>query len=116
MIAIVFHGIIIVVYGPGDLSKLVFDGKYKVGAREFYTEKHGNEMFVYYPINEQEYYQSNKVDDDITLCKHGKKYSAEMAKNMKSLSNGMPIVANVCYEQTFIMQDVVKNANIAGDF
>eukprot|EP00351_Strombidinopsis_sp_SopsisLIS2011_P003145 CAMPEP_0116883634 /NCGR_PEP_ID=MMETSP0463-20121206/16183_1 /TAXON_ID=181622 /ORGANISM="Strombidinopsis sp, Strain SopsisLIS2011" /LENGTH=61 /DNA_ID=CAMNT_0004538649 /DNA_START=193 /DNA_END=378 /DNA_ORIENTATION=- len=51
MVSLVGHGVLVWIYGPGDMSKLTFDGPYKVGAREFFTAKHSNDMIVYYPID-----------------------------------------------------------------
>jgi hypothetical protein len=50
-----FNAWMIYAFGEGDLSKLVFTGPYKVGYKEFRTKVFGNEVSVFYPIDDAEY-------------------------------------------------------------
>ncbi len=43
------------VMGPGDFSKLKFDGPYKVGVRYFHFSGKDVDAMCYYPIDEDEY-------------------------------------------------------------
>jgi hypothetical protein len=56
------------------MDKLIFTGPYKVGYKEFRTKVYGNEVSVFYPIDDVEY--SSKKDlagSKPTLIRHGMK-------------------------------------------
>jgi hypothetical protein len=50
-----FNSWMLYTFGEGNLSRLVFTGPYKVGYKEFRTKEFGNEVSVFYPIDDAEY-------------------------------------------------------------
>jgi hypothetical protein len=55
-----FNAWLIYTFGDGNMDKMVFTGPYKVGYKEFRTKEYGNEVSVFYPIDDVEY--TNKKD------------------------------------------------------
>ena len=48
-------------YGEIDMSRYQFLGKFKVGLKVIQTETFGNEVYVYYPISDSEYYTEKET-------------------------------------------------------
>lgn len=57
---ITFDLFMLIFFGEMNLERLKFNGPYKVGYREYKTKQFGNEVSIYYPIDEVEY--NNKKD------------------------------------------------------
>lgn len=52
---VLFNSWLIFTFGDCNLDKLIFTGPFKVGYKEFRTKVYGNEISVFYPIDEVEY-------------------------------------------------------------
>ena len=62
MMVIIVYSIINFIYGDANFSEVVMHGKYQVGHMEFFTEKEGICISVYYPMDRAEYNRTLKKD------------------------------------------------------
>lgn len=60
----------LVLFGETDFNKLILNGPYEVGFKEFRTDKYDNEVSVYYPVDKA--YHAKHIGKRNTLwTRHG---------------------------------------------
>ncbi|TNV79108.1 hypothetical protein FGO68_gene4215 [Halteria grandinella] len=79
--------LLLILFGETDFSRLLLNGRYEVGFKEFRSHIHDNEVSVYYPVDKE--YHARHIGERNTLwTRHGEETLQGMARASGSNTYG----------------------------
>jgi hypothetical protein len=108
----------LIFFGDSDFSRMKLRGPYQVGYREFRTDKLGNEVSVFYPVDKPDYkrHMRKSYSNNTLWLRHGDHTLLGLAK--ASVAYGRDDHPRSCWFRYLrrIRMDTATDAPISKDF